>query len=267
MPYADYLRRNYPDIKLDIEDLYLLESFQVGYLPERVPKREFAALLWADSTMRRVLEKKHPPIIEFIKGLLNEYPPASDDEELIRLTDELLWEIADLIMYNRDPDVFDARAEQEAWVINEITSIVSLENKVVIDAGAGTGKIAFQAAKSAKTVFAIEPVSSLRRYIRKKALEKGVENIYTIDGLLGSIPFPNDFADVLLTCRAIGWNLEEELKEVERIVKPGGFIVHVPMYPGIDDPLYTTLTSAKWQYKCSNLEASGSDSRKYWKQI
>ena len=98
-------------------------------------------------------------------------------------------------------------------------------------------------------------------------MEKAVENIYAIDGVLQAIPFPNDFVDVLLTCRAIGWNLEEELREVERVVKPGGFIVHIPMYPGDDDPLYATLTSSKWQYRCSNMAVSGSNSRKYWKQV
>jgi ubiquinone/menaquinone biosynthesis C-methylase UbiE len=172
-----------------------------------------------------------------------------------------------LIIYNKNPDVYDARAQHESWVINEITSLVSLDNKVVIDAGSGSGKLAFQVARIAKTVFAVEPVTNLRRFIQKKAAAEGIENIYTIDGFLHAIPFPNHFVDVLLTCRAIGWNLEEELKEVERVVKPGGQIVHIPMYQNVDDPLYTTLTSSKWKYKCSEFELGDDFTRKYWKQV
>ena len=174
---------------------------------------------------------------------------------------------ADLILYNRNPEFLDKRAQLESWVFNEITSIVALENKVVIDGGAGTGKIAFQAAKVAKAVYAVEPVSSLRQFMKEKAKGQCIQNIYVIDGFLHAIPLHDDFVDVLLTCRAIGWDLEKELKEIERVVKPGGFIVHIPMYPGIDDPLFTILTSSKWQYECSTLEDSANHSRKYWKQV
>jgi 2-polyprenyl-3-methyl-5-hydroxy-6-metoxy-1,4-benzoquinol methylase len=267
MPYSEILRKRFHDINLEIEDLYLLESFQIGNLVERAPKRELAAVLWAHPSINRFFVKRHPPIANFINTIQKEYSPVTNEEELTDYADELLWDIADLIIYNKNPEVFDARAQLESWVFNEITSIVSLENKVIIDAGAGTGKIAFQAARTAKIVFAVEPVSSLRRFIQKKAATKGIRNVYAIDGFLHAIPFPDDFVDVLLTCKAIGWKLEEELKEIERVVKPGGFVVHVPMYQGIDDPLYTTLTSFAWQYECSEFERGGSYSRKYWKKV
>jgi SAM-dependent methyltransferase len=267
MPYSDMLRRQFHNISLEFEDLYLLESFQIANLTERAPKRELAALLWAHPSIKRFFVKKCPPIAEFINNIQEEYSPAMNQGELTSYIDEFLWEIADLILYNKNPEVFDARAQLESWVFNEIKSIISLENKVVIDGGAGNGKIAFQAARIAKTVFAVEPVSSLRQFIKQKAKEEGIQNIYVIDGFLHAIPLPDDFADTLLTCRAIGWDLEKELNEIERVVKPGGFIVHIPMYPGFDDPLYTTLTSSKWQYECSTLDESENRSRKYWKQV
>jgi hypothetical protein len=42
-----------------------------------------------------------------------------------------------------------------------------------------------------------------------------------LDGTLHAIPVPADTADVLLTCRAIGSRLEEELVEIERVVWAG----------------------------------------------
>ena len=45
--YADRLRKMFQGVDLSVEDLYLLDGFQIGYLPDRVPQREFAAVLRA----------------------------------------------------------------------------------------------------------------------------------------------------------------------------------------------------------------------------
>ena len=39
------LRKLFAGVDLDIEDLYLLESFQITYLPGWVPERELAVVL------------------------------------------------------------------------------------------------------------------------------------------------------------------------------------------------------------------------------
>ena len=64
--------------------------------------------------------------------------------------------------------------------------------------GAGTGRLTFTAAPKAKTVFAVEPVGNLRRYIREKAKKLDLTNIYAVDGLITEIPYPDDFADVTM---------------------------------------------------------------------
>ncbi len=45
--------------------------------------------------------------------------------------------------------------------------IAPVEKKILIDAGAGTGRVAFAAAQAAHLVFAVGPVASLRQFIRK----------------------------------------------------------------------------------------------------
>ena len=42
---------------LGVEDLYLLETFQINYFPGWVPEREFAAVLWAYPPVKKFLEK------------------------------------------------------------------------------------------------------------------------------------------------------------------------------------------------------------------
>ncbi|KAA3654295.1 MAG: hypothetical protein DWQ10_17910 [Calditrichaeota bacterium] len=78
MSYAKNLKATFQDIALNVEDLFLLESFQINNLPERVPKPEFAALLRAHPVLHRYFISVHPPISTFISGLLKEKKAVSD---------------------------------------------------------------------------------------------------------------------------------------------------------------------------------------------
>jgi hypothetical protein len=268
MTYEATLREMFQGVDLEVEDIYLLERFQIAYLPDRVPQREFAAVLWANASIKRFLITKHPPIADFIEEVLARYGPAANQQELDAYSDRLVWEIADQFIYVKRPDAYDERASTR-WDFDEVTSITPLENKIVIDAGAGTGQVAFAAARTARLIFAVEPVSSLRQFIREKAARIGATNLYAIDGFLHAIPLPDGFTDVLVTSNAIGWRLEDELQEIERVVKRGGYAIHLFTSPGDakDTPLHTRLTSSEWRYTCSRYEEQDNWKIKYWKQV
>jgi SAM-dependent methyltransferase len=260
----------------NVEDLYLLDGFQIGYLPDRVPQREFAAVLHANPLIKRFLIAKHPPIADFIEDVCTRFGPAANQQELNEYSEQLLWEIADQFVYIKRPDMYDERVDL-GWNFEEVLKIVPLEHKVVLDVGAGTGRIAFEAAHTAGVVLAVEPVTSLRQFIRHKASKTGVTNLFAIDGLLHAIPLPTGFADVLITSNAIGWQLEDELREIERVVKLGGYAIH--LFSQADDasqgagedeqaaPLHGLLTSPAWQYTCSRHRGKDGWKGKYWKQI
>ncbi|MCP4404600.1 MAG: class I SAM-dependent methyltransferase [bacterium] len=267
MMYADRLRKMFQGIDLSVEDLYLLDRFQIGCLPDRVPQREFAAVLRASPSIERFLMTKYPPIADFIEDLFTRFGPAANQQELDEYSDRLVWEIADQFVYIKRPDMYDERVDL-GWNFEEVLSIVPLEHKLVIDAGAGTGRVAFAAAQTAGLVFAVEPVTSLRQFIRKKAAETGVTNLFVIDGFLHAIPLPAGFADVLITSNAIGWQLDDELSEIERVVKAGGYAIH--LFSHADDneqaaPLHSLLTSR--HYVCSRYKGKDGWKGKYWKQI
>jgi SAM-dependent methyltransferase len=262
------LREFFQGASLDVEDLFLLEAFQIGYLPGWAPEREFAAVLWAYPSIKRFLMKKHPPITDFVEQALEQYGPVADEAELAKCGDELVWTIADLLIYNACPEFYHTM-EFHGWDFDEVTGIISLDNKVVIDGGAGTGRVALEAAHSARQVFAIEPVGRLRQFMRDKAARQGFNNVFVLDGFLHAIPLPDGFADVLITSHALGWRLDEELQEFERVVKQGGCIVHCP---GADESpdgeeTHARLVSAEWGYKVARYEAPDGWKRKYWKQI
>ena len=62
MSYSKKLRDLFPDISLHVEDLLLLEAFQISYLPDRVAEKEFAILLREYPVVHRFLVSKYPPI-------------------------------------------------------------------------------------------------------------------------------------------------------------------------------------------------------------
>ncbi|MCK4990443.1 MAG: methyltransferase domain-containing protein, partial [Bacteroidales bacterium] len=148
------------------------------------------------------------------------------------------------------PERFDAQAPIK-WEIDEISTITSLEGKVVADVGAGSGRIAFLVAPFAQTVFALEPLCSFRTFMKEKAVKEDMHNLHVMDGTLDSIPLPDHSLDVLITSNAIGWNLEEELEEIERVVKAGGYAIHLlQSNEQLAYPFHETLTASPWNYTC-----------------
>ncbi len=262
-------RNIFKGVSLKVDDLYLLESFQISYFPGYMPERELAAILWAYPPIKTFLEKKNPEIIPFIGHVMSENGPAKDQQQLEEYIDTVVWTIADLLVYNKCPQAYD-RQEFHKWDFTEVTSITPLEGKVVIDTGAGTGRVTLEAALTAKYVYSVEPVTRLRQFIREKAEEKGLKNVFVLEGFQHSIPLPDEFADVLITSHALGWHLEEELQEFERVTRKGGYIIHCPgtAEESRDDELkHLQLVSPDWQYEFSRYQEADGWKRKYWKRL
>ena len=245
----------------------MLETFQIKYLPDRVVVREFATLIREYPVVHRFLITKYPPIASFLSGILKENKNAVDQQEIEEQSQDALWEIADLIIYNKWPELFNTRAPIK-WDIEEIISITPIKGKVVADVGAGSGRIAFLVAPFAQTVFAVEPIASFRSFMKEKTRNKGIDNLYVMDGTLDSIPLPDCLLDVLITSNAIGWNLLDELKEIERVVKPGGHVIHLLHSDHTqDNPYHDTLVSSQWNYTCLRAEEGKVLKLRYYKSF
>lgn len=267
MGYAQSLKKRFPGLTLQAEDLLLLEDFQVKYLPDRVPEHEYSTLLHAYPMVHRFLEIKYPPIASFNNKILSDYHPADNKDIVENACQDMLWEIAELIIYNKYPEVYDEQSGL-IWKIGELSSITSLQGKTLVDAGAGTGRLAFLVAPFAETVYALEPVRSMRRFVREKAVRKNVKNLFTMDGFLESIPLPDNSVDVLMTSNAIGWNLENELKEIERVLKPNAHAIHLMKSDvQVENPFHDLLTSPDWKYDYIRSEEDGEIKLKYYKEI
>jgi SAM-dependent methyltransferase len=266
--YSKILRERFSNISLKVEDLLLLETFQVKYLPDRVPEKELAACIRKYPYIKDFLLLKDPSISNFIHLVLHKYSEDSDEKLIEVYCDELLWEIADLIVYNKHPEIYDKQVNFN-WSIDEIIAPELLSGKVVADVGAGSGVLAFLLAKHAQTVYAIEPISSFRNFIREKASRVKYKNLYVIDGFLDTIPFPDHTLDILFTSNAIGWNIEQELPEIERVVKPGGQAIHIMRVNEniSENPVHEILISSKWNYVFSKTVNENGLKLKYCKDV
>ena len=255
-------------VDLHIQDLYLLEPFQIEYFPRWVPERELASVLRAHPAIDRFLRTRAPAVATFLDATKARHSSSAGGSDLAQAEDTVIWTIADLVVYSKCPEVYD-RLEFHNWDFAEVTNITPLEGQVVVDVGFGTGRVALEAATMASAAIAVEPVPRLRRFIRDKAAQSGRRNIRVVAGFGHDIPLPDDFADVVITSHALGWRLEDELAEFERVAAPGGYIIHCPGTAEIaaEEQQHRRLIEMPWSYRFARYREADGWKRKYWKQL
>ncbi len=237
--YGTQQRITFPELRPTIEDIFLLEAHQIEELKTRVQPSDLAALLHEYPSLYRHLRARGPETADWLSALRSQHRPVDGVAQEVA-EQAFLWDIADWIAYQRAPELYDVLPIHD-WDFSAVTNVVDITGKTVLDAGAGTGHVAFEAAKLADAVFAVEPVTGLRAYMRRKAKSFGTTNLFIMDGLLHAVPLTMSRVDVLITCRAVGWHLTEELEEIDRLLTPGGTDIHLTGIPsplGDEDPLH-----------------------------
>ncbi len=234
MTWVAHNKALFPNLEIEVDDVGLLEPHQAAALTTRLEPQLLADAIAAAPEIGQQLTATWPAFADVVTAL----PPAAGEPGAV---DSFLWEIADWFVYVKEPEMYDA-LPVHSWDFTVVTDRVALDDRIVADVGAGTGKVTFGAAPIARMVYAVEPVARLRLFIDDKAEGLGMTNIETCPGTLDALPLPADSIDVLITCRAIGWNLAAELAEIGRVVKPGGSAMHLGI--PADNPLHDALTAA-----------------------
>ncbi|MDR2648129.1 MAG: class I SAM-dependent methyltransferase [Clostridiales bacterium] len=114
------------------------------------------------------------------------------------------------------------------WDKERLYEMVDFRNKVVLDVGAGSGRLTFAAAVLAKEVYASEPVETMREFIRNKAKREGVANIRVAEALVTSIPYPDNSFDIVMSGHVVGDDWDAEIAELTRVCKSGGWLLDCP---------------------------------------
>jgi len=256
---------------LDVTDisfnaLLLLEPLHAKYLAEQKPDIHMGTALKANPAVAWYLAQIHLTIRAYIESCLAlaDSDPAEDGVRQAEVT--VLESMQDWLIYVLDPGQYD-RLPFLSWEDSSLLSMADFSNQVVLDIGSGTGRLAFTVAPQAKTVYAVEPVANLRRFIHEKAKQLGADNVYPIDGRITQIPLADDFADILMAGHVFGEYLEQEYSEMQRVVREGGMIL---LHPGTnaanDNEAHQFLIAKGFDFDSFEEPGDGLK-RKYWKTV
>lgn len=249
---------------LSFNNLLLLERVQISWLPGWVPEQALATALQANPAVAWFLRRKCPEVSAWLDEICaGEH--GADPREVYAAEQQVLATINDLLVYVIDPSLYDSQPFL-GWDSAELASLVDFSDKVVLDVGAGTGRLTFVAAPSARVVYAVEPVGNLRRYLKEKSRQLGYGNVYPQEGLIADIPFPDGFADVVMAGHVFGDAPREELDELERVTRPGGVVI---LCPGTSDNAveeFPHQALLERGYRWSRFEEPQDGwKRKYWR--
>ncbi|GHO87743.1 class I SAM-dependent methyltransferase [Dictyobacter formicarum] len=176
-------------------------------------------------------------------------PLSSQEIEQARsqTLNSLFWEL----IYWKTPDLYEELTVGERLHEGIFQSIQSdLAGKIVLDAGAGSGRASFEYLRYGATrVHAVEPSPGLLRILRKKIIDRGLErSIFPAAGRFNKLPLADHCVDTALSCSAFT-ALEDQggesgLLELRRVTRPGGKIIIV--WPRTED--HQWLAAHGFQY-------------------
>jgi SAM-dependent methyltransferase len=196
------MQDSYPSIGVDLFLGLLGAPEVVGYLSEVCPEKS----TWLAEGIARI----------------GEYP-----KERVYLAQERLiqaswpWNLG----MTKSPALWDS-LPWGFWDPSAIYEQVSIKGRIVLDVGAGTGAVSLRCAPLASQVIALEPVARLRRYLEHRMAAAGLSNVRTLDGVLARVPLGDGSVDVSIVANgSLGWETERELRELERVTRPGGTVL------------------------------------------
>lgn len=229
-------RYNWIDGKdFSIKHFYLMDRWLLAMIFKRYEHIKADDLISHDHTLGMLLHKeqslvwfiskKSPEATFGLNALLSLTKPCEDHIALREKEIELMEYLETDVVYT-EPKIMEKMCNYiTAWHPKYLHELVNLEDKVVLDLGAGTGRLTFAAYKDAKMVYASEPVDQLREHMRDKVKEEGIKNVRVLDGMILNIPFEDDTFDVVMSGHVVGDDYDLEIEEMTRVLKNEGMIV------------------------------------------
>lgn len=129
-----------------------------------------------------------------------------------------------------------AREDYQGNILRALEEITSLEDRVVLDLGAGTGRLACLLAPRVARVYALDVAEDMLRVCHEKLTATGLVNWQVDIADHRSLPVMDHAADLAVSGWSVSylavWNpdswrdeLEKWLAEMRRVLKAGSYIV------------------------------------------
>ena len=262
------MSREWMDVsQIPFNSMLLLETFQLSLFPGWLPERELSVALRANPCVEWFLRHKCPQLNVWLDRVMSgtREPGRGSPAEVRKAEVAVLEHVTDMLVYATDPGIYDAQPFL-GWDSRELTSLVDFSGTLVIDVGAGTGRLALVAAEHATAVFAVEPASNLRTYLKRKARDQGRRNIHVVDGLITDLPFPDHFAHVTMGGHVFGDEPEAEYEELRRVTRGGGMLILCPGNVDQDNQVHRFLLAQRFDWSRFEEPRDGTK-RKYWRKI
>lgn len=247
----------------------LMERFQLRMVVNSASverKKNLGIALKYNPIVKWYFENKCPESKEIVNQLVKNVPNDLDQDEVRKAELFVMDYGEDFVIYGY-PHLMDTHCDFiRDWKKHRLLELTDFTDKVVIDIGSGSGRLAFAAATKAKHVYASEPVGSLREYLRDKIKRENIENMTVVDGMIDAIPYPDDMFDIVMSGHVWGDDYLGEYNEMVRVVKDGGYIIDCMGEEGEPKNLDEELIKLGFEYH-HYKSVQGGDVYRYIKQI
>jgi ubiquinone/menaquinone biosynthesis C-methylase UbiE len=190
------------------------------------------SLLKSGSFMRCVQCSTDYPIVSHIPCFVSgtsawQFSSREPTAEIIDIAKKLGWE--------KSLEKLDT--ERADWIRGAgrfTISVLAGPKRRVLDLGCGWGGLSFWLAKEFRHVFALDVKLDGLQFIDVRATQEGFHNIQTVLGSVFSLPFSDDFFDVVVLNGVLEWvgtfsedepplRMQElALHEIARVIQPNG---------------------------------------------
>lgn len=150
-----------------------------------------------------------------------------------------IWMTTQEEIYKTEGDKYEAliaREDYQGNILKTLREITSLEKRLVLDLGAGTGRLACMLAPHVSHVHAFDISEEMLRVCKHKFSASGLSNWQVDLADHRKLPVPDQSADLVVSGWSLSylavWNpdtwreeLESWMAEMKRVLKPGSFIV------------------------------------------
>jgi len=179
----------------------------------------------ANPAVKEYLKRRCPECTALVDEIATNAPTITNTAEVRKAEVYALASVEDFTIYTTPERMAEQCDFIRGWCKERLFELVDLTGKIVLDVGAGSGRLTFAAAEKAAWVYASEPVGTLREFMRDKIAKEGIKNIRVLDGLVTELPFPDDTFDVVMSGHVVGDDWDVEITELTRVCKSGGWLI------------------------------------------
>ena len=246
----------------------LFERFQINYMlgiADPALKRALGIALKHNPAVAWYFARRCPERADVAAALAADAPDA--DGAAVRAAEiDVLGAFEDFVIYTT-PEAMAVKCPFiYGWNKARLFEMADFDGKRVLDVGAGSGRLAFAAAERAAWVCAVEPVGTLREFLRDEIARRGVTNMRVADGLCHCLPFPDDTFDIVMSGHVVGDDPDAETAELARVAKPGGWLLDCPG-DQINDPGPNRVLLTRGWEEMTYTGSFGQPVHRYRKQI